>query len=84
MDSPLQQVISALGLHCDSTREEVDCKLKAEKCAGKNEERKEELEDIAKSLCMTFSMSISDQDYAIHTRQIMTQDRQPSSVFRTK
>ena len=49
VDSPLQQVISALELHCESTREEVDCKLKAEKCAGKDELLKQDLEERAKS-----------------------------------
>ena len=49
MDSPLQQVISALKLHSESTREEVDCKLKAEKCAGKDELLKQDLEERAKS-----------------------------------
>ena len=49
VDSPLQQVISALKLHSEPTREEVDYRLKAEKCAGTDELRKEELEERAKS-----------------------------------
>ena len=44
----MQQVISALKLHSESTREEVDYRLKAEKCAGTDELRKQELEELAK------------------------------------
>ena len=59
VDSPLQQVISALELHCESTREEVDCRLKAEKCAGKDELLKQELEERAKG----FVHDIFDVDF---------------------